>query len=115
MTQIHKFDDDDFAEVRDRLEQDEGVTLELGDAGRLHIERPLPCLMGYRLPPRERDLISGVLDRTEPAYLNVRDDVDRAFWPFFARLAKYLAGRFGGLMVIQVWLAERRSRARIRK
>ena len=93
-----------FAELRDRLDEDQGVTLALGDAGVLHLERPLPCLAVYRAGSQGRDRIFDVLDRTEPAYLNLQDDVDPGFYGFFACLVEYLGRRYTGMVIVQIWL-----------
>jgi uncharacterized protein (TIGR02421 family) len=51
-----------------------------------------------------RDRIINVLDRTEPAYLNLREDVDPAFYVLFAHLVEYLGRRYTGIVIVQIWL-----------
>src|SRR5690606_1841518 len=87
------------------LEADEGVRHRLGDTLRLSIDRPLPFLCVYRIPPAHADKGTAHLVIGEAAYLIAPGDKSSAgtVRTIVEKIAKALADRFGAFMILEVW------------
>ncbi len=75
--------------------------------GELNMDRPVPFLLVYRIPPDGEDLFSMTLGKTESAYLVAPDTPDCAITPIIKATADTLADKFGGFMLLEVWLSDR--------
>ena len=90
------------------LEADEGVRKLVGESVRLNIDRPLPFLCVYRVPPDRADKGTAHLVIGEASYLIAPGDKDSAgtVRTIVEKIAKVLADRFGAFMILEVWSAD---------
>ena len=90
------------------LESDEGVRKRVGETIRLSIDRPLPFLCVYRVPPGRDDKGTAHLVIGEASYLIAPGDKSSAgtVRAVVEKIAKVLADRFGAFMILEVWAAD---------
>ncbi len=92
-------------ELADRLEGGKRVRHALPRDGRIHIDRPLPFLCVYRLPPRRLDVGTDQLITGQPAYILAPGQ--RSFAPGLTSLvtnvARTQSGAFGRTLLVEVW------------
>jgi hypothetical protein len=83
------------------------VRTDLGNASRIHIDRPLPFLCVYREPAERTDKGTAQLILSEASYLVIsRDDSDdRNISQLIRELTRTLADRFGAFLIIELWSA----------
>lgn len=93
--------------VYTRLIHEKPVREILPQAGRLHIDRPLPFLCVYRHPPAQKDNETGRLITGEASYLIASGD--RSIRPGLSLLVRSIAGamtaKFGAFLIIEIWAA----------
>lgn len=75
--------------------------------GQLHMDRPVPYLLVYRVPPNGEDAFTSTLGKTESAYLVASDTDECAVTPIIREIAAAMADKFGGFMLLEVWLSDR--------
>ncbi len=90
-------------DLRQRILDDSSIDLELPGGGRLYVERPVPFLTLYRYP--ERDL-SYRLHGEEVAYCTLRGPASGSARDCLQTLLLALAERFGGALLLEVWVNE---------
>ncbi len=81
------------------------VRSDLGNASRIHIDRPLPFLCVYREPADRTDKGTAQLILSEASYLIIsRDDTeDRDIFRLIRELTRTLSDRFGAFLIVELW------------
>ncbi len=95
-----------ISRIRARLKNGQPVRMALPCGGELHIDRPVPYLLVYRVPPNGEDTFTSTLGKTESAYLVAPDTEACPTTTIVREIASTLADRFGGFMLLEVWLSE---------
>jgi len=93
--------------ILDRLKKEKPLFTELPCGGELRMDRPLPYLLVYRIPPEGRDAFTSTLGKTESAYLVAPDTDECPITPIIRAVAGAMADKFGGFMLLEVWLSDR--------
>ncbi len=92
--------------VRAKLKKGIAIHIGLPCGGELHIDRPVPYLLVYRVPPNGEDAFTSTLGKTESAYLVAPDTAECPIIPIVREIAGMMADQFGGFMLLEVWLSE---------
>ena len=93
--------------ILDRLRNGKPLRSALPCGGELHMDRPVPYLLVYRIPPNGEDAFTSTLGKTESAYLVAPDTSECATTPIIRGIAAAMADKFGGFMLLEVWLSDR--------
>ena len=97
--------------ICERLANNKPVRRKLPQKGRIHIDRQLPFLCVYRIPPGWNDKGTRRLVLGEASYLIASGD--RKFYPSLARLlsrvARTLSSEFGAFLIIEIWSSKHSS------
>jgi len=88
--------------VRARLQAGKTVRRKL-PGGRLHIDRPLPFLVVYRVPRDRADRGTAELVRAQPSYLIASADAPVA--PLCAGVVEELVSACGACLLLEIWSA----------
>jgi len=91
--------------ILDKLEKDRPVHVSLPGGGELHMERPVPYLLVYRIPRHGSDTFTPALGNTQSAYLTAPDSEEFPIAPVVRSIASAMADKFGGFMLLEVWLS----------
>ncbi|WP_257957556.1 flavohemoglobin expression-modulating QEGLA motif protein [Parapedobacter tibetensis] len=89
----------------DKLKKGLPLHISLPNKGELVMDRPVPFLLVYRIPPDSEDEFTLTLGKTESAYLVAPDTDDWTVTPIIKAIANTLADQFGGFMLLEVWLS----------
>src|SRR5690606_1156389 len=93
--------------IVDKLKKDDALHVNLPHGGKLHMDRPVPFLLVYRIPPGETDTFTSTLGETESAYLVSAAHPEDDITPTVIKcIANTLADKFAGFMLLEVWLAD---------
>src|SRR5699024_6803932 len=90
-----------------KLKKGKPLRMDLPCGGVLHVDRPVPYLLVYRVPPNGGDEFTSTLGKTESAYLVAPDSSDCPTTAIVREIAGAMADQFGGFMLLEVWLSER--------
>lgn len=93
--------------IVDKLKKNQPLHVNLLNGGILHMDRPVPFLLVYRIPPDGEDTFTPTLGETESAYL-VSSAIpdDGATLSIVKAVASTLSDTFGGFMLLEVWLSD---------
>ena len=91
-----------------RFEQGKPLRRRIQPWGRLHIERQLPFLVVYRLPPKRNDLNAYRLVLGEASYLLAPGErkYHSVVAEFVRGMASILTDKFGAFLMVEVWTGE---------
>ncbi|MGI9181687.1 MAG: flavohemoglobin expression-modulating QEGLA motif protein [Longimicrobiaceae bacterium] len=91
----------------ERLARGERVRQRLPGGGRIHLDRALPFLAVYRIPPGGGDAETQGLVTAEPAYLIAPGEPDRQreVTALVCDLAEAMRAEFGAFLVVEIWSA----------
>lgn len=92
--------------IRTKLKKGKPLHMALPCGGELHIDRPVPYLLVYRVPPNGEDTFTSTLGKTESAYLVAPDTAACSTTSIVREIASMMADQFGGFMLLEVWLSE---------
>lgn len=93
--------------ILDKLKKGNPLHIALPDAGEIRMDRPVPYLLVYRVPPGGEDAFTSTLGKTESAYLVASDNADASLTPIIRAIVGAMADQFGGFMLLEVWLSTR--------
>jgi len=98
--------------IADKLKKGNPLHMDLPNGGKLHLDRPVPFLLVYRIPPGAEDTFTPTLGETESAYLvsSAHPD-DESTRLTIKTIANNLADKFGGFMLLEVWLSDQADAA----
>lgn len=93
--------------VVNKLKKNQPLHMNLPNGGILHMDRPVPFLLVYRLPPDGEDAFTTTLGETESAYL-VSSAIpdDEVVLSIIKTIANTLSDKFGGFMLLEVWMSD---------
>lgn len=97
--------------IVDKLGKGHPLHVGLPGVGELNMDRPVPFLLVYRIPPDGIDRFTPALGNTESAYMVASDGNDQGVEAVIKAIANVLADKFGGFMLLEVWLNEGLERA----
>src|SRR5690606_17288587 len=82
--------------IVDKLKKDDPLHMNLPNGGKLHMDRPVPFLLVYRIPPGSDDAFTATLGETESAYLVSAAHSDNGITlATIKSIANTLADKFG--------------------
>lgn len=93
-------------QILDKLKKGEPMRFSLPCKGILKMDKPVPFLVVYRIPPNGKDNFTYNLGRTESSYLISPDTEECSINPFIKVVADYLADYFGSFLLVEVWLSK---------
>jgi len=92
-------------QIQDKLKKGDPIQVSLPCKGVLKMDKPVPFLIIYRIPPSGKDLFTYNLARTESAYLIAPSSQECLLEPVIKTVSEFLADKFGGFMLVEVWLS----------
>lgn len=95
--------------IRDKIKKGESIFISLPGGGRFKMEKPVPFLVLYRIPPNGKDDFTSKLGKTESAYLYAADLPDGDLPFLIKEISNLLADEFKGFLLLEVWLTEKES------
>ena len=93
--------------ILSKIKSDEPIRVALPAKGLINMERPVPFMVVYRIPPNGKDGFTSRLGKTESSYLHAQDSSETT--EIIKSVANELADRFKGFLLLEVWLAEEDS------
>jgi len=96
-----------ISQIQDKLKKGDPIRFSLPCKGLLKIDRRVPFLIIYRTPTKGKDLFTYNLARTESSYLIAPDEEACEIRPIINLVSSYLADKFGGFLLVEVWLSEK--------
>ncbi len=93
--------------ILDKIKKAEPFRINLPCNGIIKMEKPVPFMVLYRIPPNGKDGFTSKLGKTESSYLFAEDTPDCNLGNLVHHLADYLADKFKGFLLLEVWLSER--------
>src|SRR5690606_15689752 len=93
--------------IKDKIKKEESIHINLPDGGLFKMEKPVPFLVLYRIPPDGKDSVTSKLGKTESAYLHVSDRQDGNLQLLIKEIVNLLADKFKGFLLLEVWLTEK--------
>jgi len=93
--------------ILDKIKKAEPFRINLPCKGVIRMEKPVPFLVLYRIPPNGKDGFTSKLGKTESSYLFAEDTSDCNLGDLVHTIADMLADKFKGFLVLEVWLSER--------
>lgn len=91
--------------IADKLKKGDPLNIQLPCNGVLIMDRPVPFLIVYRIPPNGQDDFTSQLGRTESSYLMAVDEPGCQLAPVIRTVTTTLSDQFGGFMLLEVWLS----------
>lgn len=92
-------------QILDKLKKGDPMRVSLPRKGILKMDKPVPFLIVYRIPPNGKDNFTYNLGRTESSYLIAPESEKGSIEPFIKAITNYLADYFGSFMLVEVWLS----------
>lgn len=102
MIKVEQLEENIIDELCDRLESQSGIQAELPGGGWIYIERPLPYLCVYWLPPGQ-DHAMRQIARTESSYLLIPDGQEDKYIELLSCVVHSLANIFSAFLIIEIW------------
>ncbi len=91
--------------ILDKLKKGTPLHMALPGAGEIRIDRPVPYLLVYRVPPSGEDAFTSTLGKTESAYLVAPETAAATSTAITRAIAGAMADQFGAFMLLEVWLS----------
>lgn len=95
--------------ILSKIKSDDPLRVALPAKGLINMERPVPFMVVYRIPPSGKDGFTSRLGKTESSYLHAQDGAETT--EIVRSVANKLADRFKGFLLLEVWLAEEEQAA----
>ena len=92
-------------QILDKLKKGDPMRVSLPGKGILKMDKPVPFLIVYRIPPDGKDNFTYNLGRTESSYLITPESKKNPIEPFIKIITNYLADHFGSFVLVEVWLS----------
>src|SRR5690606_11587528 len=93
--------------IKDKIKKEESIHINLPSGGLFKMEKPVPFLVLYRIPPDGKDNFTSKLGKTESAYLYAADLPDGNLQRLIKEVGLLLADKFKGFLLMEVWLTEK--------
>ncbi|MGK6352363.1 flavohemoglobin expression-modulating QEGLA motif protein [Parapedobacter sp. DT-150] len=91
--------------ILDKLKRGRPLHSSLPGGGELRMDKAVPYLLVYRVPPNGEDAFTSTLGKTESAYLVAPDTTECSVTSIVRAIAGAMADKFGGFMLLEVWLS----------
>lgn len=92
--------------ILDKINKSEPIYQTLPGKGVLKMEKPVPFLVLYRIPPDGKNDLTSKLGKTESSYLFVKDISDESFIEIIHAVSNALADKFKSFLLFEFWLTE---------
>src|SRR5690606_18863527 len=73
--------------------------------GLINMEKPVPFMVVYRIPPSGKDGFTSRLGKTESSYIYIEDSTENN--EIVRSVAEALSDMFKGFLLLEVWLSEK--------
>ncbi|HZH71192.1 MAG TPA: tyrosine/phenylalanine carboxypeptidase domain-containing protein [Mariniphaga sp.] len=95
--------------IEKELNENEGLHIDLGVDGMLHIERKLPFLIVYRpVGVDEKDIVIENILKNEASYLIIAREAFPNYKSLLKKLIKKFSDEFGAFLILEIWLGEKK-------
>lgn len=94
----------EITQILEELEETGAVTKKIGKDGILNINKSIPFLVVYRIPPNGKDEFTEQLGKTESSYLVGNDETHEICATTIA-LADALSDKFKGFLILEIWMS----------
>lgn len=91
--------------ILDKIKKKEPLRINIPGNGLVHMEKPVPFMVVYRIPPSGKDGFTSKLGKTESSYLYAEDCPECN--EIVKSIAENLADKFKGFLLLEVWLSEK--------
>lgn len=91
--------------ILDKIKKEEAMRITLPGNGLINMEKPVPFMVVYRIPPSGKDGFTSRLGKTESSYIYVEDSPENT--EIVRSVAEALSDMFKGFLLLEVWLSEK--------
>jgi uncharacterized protein (TIGR02421 family) len=91
--------------ILDKIKKGEPLLMNLPGEGELKMDKPLPFLVVYRIPPDGKNAYTSKLGKTESFFIFGRDTGNSELGDIVCSIAQKLADKFKGFLILEVWLS----------
>lgn len=91
--------------ILDKIKKKEPLRINIPGNGLIHMEKPVPFMVIYRIPPNGKDGFTSKLGKTESSYLYAEDSPECS--ELVKNVAQHLSDKFKGFLLLEVWLSEK--------
>src|SRR5690606_28627042 len=91
--------------ILDKIKKKEAVHINIPGNGLVNMEKPVPFMVVYRIPPDGKDGFTSKLGKTESSYLYAEDSTECS--DLVKSVAQHLSDKFKGFLLLEVWLSEK--------
>lgn len=95
--------------ILSKIKSEDPLRVTLPSNGLINMEKPVPFMVVYRVPPSGKDGFTSRLGKTESSYLYAEDSAGTT--EIIKSVANELADQFKGFLLLEVWLAEEANAA----
>lgn len=93
--------------ILDKIKKKEPLRINIPGNGLINMEKPVPFMVVYRIPPNGKDGFTSRLGKTESSYLYAEDCPECS--EIVKSIATYLSDQFKGFLLFEVWLSEKKE------
>jgi len=93
--------------ILDKIKKNEPLRINIPGNGLINMEKPVPFMVVYRIPPNGKDGFTSRLGKTESSYLYAEDSAENS--EIIKNVAEHLSDQFKGFLLLEVWLSEKES------
>jgi uncharacterized protein (TIGR02421 family) len=93
--------------ILEHIKEEKPLHASLPNNGYIKIDKPVPFIVVYRIPPDGKDGFTAKLGRTESAYLYGSDSPECDLSRLILAVSKELSAKFNGFLLLEVWLSEK--------
>lgn len=94
----------EIKEILEELKEKGTITKKIGKDGELNINKSIPFLVVYRVPPNGKDEFTEQLGKTESSYISGTDENHEICATTIA-LADVLSDKFKGFLILEIWMS----------
>jgi len=91
--------------ILDKINKKEAMRINLPGNGLINMEKPVPFMVVYRIPPSGKDGFTSRLGKTESSYIYIEDSPENN--EIVRSVAEALSDMFKGFLLLEVWLSEK--------
>jgi uncharacterized protein (TIGR02421 family) len=91
--------------ILDKIKKKEAMRITLPGNGLINMEKPVPFMVVYRIPPSGKDGFTSRLGKTESSYIYVEDSPENT--EIVRNVAEALSDMFKGFLLLEVWLSDK--------
>lgn len=96
-------------DILEKIKKGKPLHTSLPDHGYIKIDKPVPFIVVYRIPPDGKDRFTAKLGRTESAYIYGAANAAFNIGQLVFAVSKELSALFKGFLILEVWLSERKN------